>query len=317
MPIKGMYTQCVCVLLTQAPELSAVESAVSNFEVVARKEHSDNWVFSGPSLILPYRPEVNGYIQIDVVNRPWPDHMGDSKREPELLAAWGMACFGPFAYPGGLQRAMQHSYSWADGKTRPNEHQAFIRVRTSYVFGAEQNAPIMPSDYAPLPELRRVTEISQALLSLPGSLCYFNPNGEALHDRTSMGESLTYHNSQNLPPLDVWSNVRIFKLEGGRTAWTMMDTVGLGQLDVDDHEACFESGRYIPDQIVNFLRNASDYVMKHGPVIRDGDTMNGPGKQNWQARRMNRGLVDPPRHVLRWFPQDRSKPPAALLEDRK
>ncbi|MDJ0847938.1 MAG: hypothetical protein QNK04_06055 [Myxococcota bacterium] len=41
--------------------------------------------------------------------------MGDPQREPLLMGAWSMGHFGPFAYPGGLERAAQQCWGWAPG----------------------------------------------------------------------------------------------------------------------------------------------------------------------------------------------------------
>jgi hypothetical protein len=48
------------------------------------------------------------------------------------------------------------------------------------------------------------------------------------------------------------------------------------QLDAPDHEACFPKDRYEASEVARFLRNTADYVCE-GPVIQDGDTMDGLG----------------------------------------
>jgi hypothetical protein len=112
--------------------------------------------------------------------------------------------------------------------------------------------------------------------------------------------------------LELWSNVRLISLEE-HEPWLVMDTVGMAQLDVFDHEAAFERGRYTPSEVANFLRNASDYVLENGPVIRDGDTMDGPEGIRWQGATFDNPVCDPPREVIRWLPLDQSSPPKSLL----
>jgi Domain of unknown function (DUF4261) len=127
-------------------------------------------------------------------------------------------------------------------------------------------------------------------------------------------ESLLYHASARLMPLDLWSNIRLFRLNDTPPEWTFMDTVGMSQLDTPDHEACYQADAYEPAEIGNFLRNASSYVVEHGPVIRSGDTMDGPGNVRWQGFRIKEGRMTPPRPVIRWFPEDQRAPPAEMTE---
>jgi hypothetical protein len=199
----------------------------------------DAWFFGGPRLTIPFRREVNGYVMVDSVDRPWPDHMGDPKKAPLIFGAWSMGHFGPFAYPGGLARAGQHSWNWQLGKTIAQGHSAFLRVRSTYVFRAKDDAPLMPEDYDPLPELEFLTRIAADLLALPQAVCYFNPNGEVLRDADALRESLNAAWWRQLPPLDAWANIRLFRSDED---WCFMDTVGNGQLDLPDLEACFRDG---------------------------------------------------------------------------
>lgn len=85
--------------------LDALADALREFEVVNRSDEVTDWAFGGSSLSLAFRPEVNGYVSVDTVDRPWPDHMGDPKTDPMLFGAWSMGHFGPFTFPNGLSRA--------------------------------------------------------------------------------------------------------------------------------------------------------------------------------------------------------------------
>jgi Domain of unknown function (DUF4261) len=312
MPHKGFYTQGLAILLREAATLDAIEELLTDFTVVKRGEGSTSWAIAGPSLVVAYRPEVNGYVSVDITDHRWPDGMGNPQTESEVFAAWSMGHFGPGAWPGSFERACQHSWGWPDGRTVPLQHQAFIRIRSSYIFGASENTPIMPSDYDPLHELEFATRIAAALVRLPQALCYFNPNGECVRGASQLLDSLSEHASAKQMPLDVWSNVRFFNLQDIAPAWTLMDTVGMSQLDAPDHEAYFQSTAYEPGEVDRFLRNTSLYVAKQGPVIRDGDTTDGPGNVRWQGFNMSEGRVAPPRQVIRWFPVDRRKIPAEL-----
>ena len=312
MPHKGFYTQGISVLLDKETALDSVADCLREYKVVKRRDETQDWVFGGPTVIVSYRPDVNGYVAVDVVNHPWPDDMGDPKTETMVFGAWALGQFGPCAYPGNLKRAALQSWHWPEGKSVPQRHTGFIRVRSSYVFGTESEAPIMPRDYDALHELLFVTRIALALLSLPDAICYFNPNGEVLQTAEGIDTLLSRQATTGLRPLEAWSNVRLLKLEE-YDPWLVMDTVGMSQLDVCDHEAAFERGRYNLSEVGNFLRNASDYVLEKGPVIKDRDTMDGPGGIRWQGATFETPICDPPREVIRWLPMDKSLPPKKLL----
>lgn len=307
---KGMFTQGVSILLDRPVGLDEIEPTLADFDVRRRNDEGTSWELGGPTLIVARDLEANALVAVDTVDRRWPDHMGDPQQEPMIFGAWSMGNFGPFAYPGGLERAAQQCWSWEDGKTVPDRHAAFLRVRSSYAFGAEDDDPIMPADYEPLSELEFVTKLAAALLELPAALCYYNPNGEVLKDEGGLRESLNYGWAHDLPPLDAWSNVRLFNFN---PEWSLMDTVGNGQLEIPDVEACFHEDTCDPNAVANFLRNVSLYLFNNGEVINNGDTMDGPGGVHWQARPFENGICDPPRRVLRWFPMDDRPAPPELL----
>ena len=312
MPHKGFYTQGLAILLRKAATLQAIEERLQGFTVVKRVEGSAIWAIGGPSLVVAYRPDVNGYVSVDTIEHGWPDHMGDPKADPEVFAAWSMGHFGPGAWPGSLERACQHSWAWPEGRSIPLQHQAFIRIRSSYAFGASDEAPVMPSTYEPLPELEFVTRLAAALVGLPEVLCYFNPNGECVKSASDFLTTLSHHASAEQMPLDVWSNVRFFRFEETKPEWALMDTVGMSQLDAPDQEACFPLDAYAPREVADFLRNACAYLVQEGPVIRDGDTMDGPENVKWQGVNLKEGRIAPPREVIRWFPLDGRPVPAEL-----
>jgi hypothetical protein len=305
-----MFTQCACVLLGGPVEQDELEDLLREHQPVRRIPEGDAWPLWGPSLVLPFRPEVNGCIAVDVVNRPWPDDMGDPKSDSVVFGAWSMGHFGPHTYPGGLTRAGQQNWGWEPGRTVAEKHRGFIRVRSSYVFGARDGFPVMPADYDPLPELRLVTNVAVELLGVRTALCYFNPNGEVLCDAAGVSERLRYADETELPPLNVWANVRLFKTESG---WLIMDSVGNAQLDLPDVEVCVPPDRYDLGQIDPFIRNVTHYLMLNGEVIRNGHTIDGPGETRWRALTRDDGLVSPPRRTLRFFPEDGSEPLGEML----
>lgn len=312
MPHKGLFTQGAVVFFETEPSLDALAGVLTDFGVASRRPASEDWAISGPSLRLPFRPEHNGAVAVDIVSRPWPDHMGDPRDEPMLFAAWSMGHFGPGAFPGGLQRAMQNCWHWEDGAATAKRHTSFVRIRTSYAFGAGSDDPVMPSDYDPVAELLFSTAIARAILTLPGALCYFNPNGETLHSAAAIDGGLAEHRSSGSLPQHLWCNVRLVRLSD-HEPWMLMDTVGMDQLDRVDHEALFGDD-YEPSEVAGFLRSIADYLIQRGPVIKDGDTASGPGDVDWQARSFSEPIYQPPRDVMRWLPLDGAEVPWALAE---
>jgi hypothetical protein len=308
---KGMFSQGLAVLLSSSPTLEELENLLTGFGQLSRKPASESWEISGPAVVVPYRPEVNGYVNVDLVEHSWPDDMGHPKEKPLLFASWSMGHFGPCSFPGNLARAIEQAWAWPAAKDVVPNHKAFIRVRSSYLFGAGPEIKCLPQDYAAFPELQFLTGIVQALMKHPRALSYFNPNGEVLKNAKDLDDALAFSKSHSLPPLEVWSNVRLFNLDDG---WLMMDTIGMHQLDLPDHEACFRKGAFHPNDVANFLRNASLYLLNQGEIVKDGNTMDGPGKCRWQAKSFEKPLSPAPRRVLRWLPSDGYKPPQRLTE---
>jgi hypothetical protein len=307
---KGFFTQGFAVLLSRQVTLEEVERCLIHYDVVKRVEASGDPNFGGPSLIVAYLPEVNGYVSVDLFPSPWPDHMGDPKEDAMLFATWSMGHFGPHAYPGGLKRACQQAWRWSGAESIVPGHVAAIRLRVSYVFGAGEDSPVMPADYDPEHELRFLTKLVSDFSSLEEALCYFNPNGEVVVPFDQLAESAEHCEKHQLPTLDLWSNVRLFAVD---ESWKLMDSVGNWQLEILDQEVAFPQSLVDPQEVDHFIRNVTHYLLTKGDVIKDGDTMDGPGNRRWQAKRFENGMSDPPRQVLRWLPLNVPGIPAALL----
>jgi len=200
---KGLFSQAVCLFTDGQTTIEDVKSALQEkeIEIVKQTPPQNDWRFGGPTLVIAFLPEINGYAAVDVVNHSWPDSMGDPKSDAMTFGAWAMGQFGPFAYPGGLARAGQHAWAWHPGRTIAEEHRGFIRVRMSYGFGAKDDAPILPEDYDPVAEMLFLSRAVLAVLEAPGVICYYNPNGEVLRDRASFGEVWVACTKQKTLPL--------------------------------------------------------------------------------------------------------------------
>ena len=128
-----------------------------------------------------------------------------------------------------------------------------------------------------MPEINFVIRIALALLKHPDSLAYFNPNGEILADEKLLRKSLEYHEQHQLPPFDIWVNVRVLNPNNG---WMIMDTVGMEQLDRPDLEACFPSKAYDLGQVSYFLRNC---CFEHSLALKDDGILVAWGSSGYVA----------------------------------
>jgi hypothetical protein len=299
---KEIYTQTVVVLLREAVALEQLEPLLANYEIVARSPGSSRWEMSGATAVLEYKPEENGYIALDVVNHPWPDAMGNSLTEAGLFSAWKMGAFGPYTFPSNLERATAQAWTWDKAAEVAPTHQGFVRLRISYVFGGQEDAPMLPKNYIPQAELWFLSDLALALMEHPAALAYFNPAGEVLMRRKALRETLESYRPEQLPAFAAWANVRLLNSEE-QPDWLMMDTVGNWQLDTPDHEVLFQKGQFDPSDLETFLRGVSLYVLEKGTIIKNGDTIQGPGGLMLEARRLETATFDPPRSVFRWFVQ--------------
>ena len=147
MPTKGLFSQGVVILLANTISIEMIEKTlIQDYKIVKRIDKSNDWVFGGPSITISFLPEINGCISVDIVDRPWPDDMGDPKNDAMVFGAWSMGHFGPFTYPGNLERASQQCWRYPNGKTDSEVHKAFIRIRASYIFGqVDKNLPCIPN----------------------------------------------------------------------------------------------------------------------------------------------------------------------------
>lgn len=301
---KGMFTQGVSLLTNGETTIDHLKAALvqQGFDVVKELPASEHRAFGGPTLILAFLPEVNGYVSVDVVNESWPDAMGDPKQDWMTFGAWSMGHFGALAFPGNLVRAQQHSWTWQPGRTIAEGHQGFVRVRTSYVFGANDDSPVLPEGYDPVAEMMFISRVVLAIFQAPGVICYFNPNGEVLRDEASFLDLWNVCLEEKKLPLPLWMNIRFFNLS---EQFGLMDTVGNGQLDIRDVEAIFPKATYDPGDIDYYLRNVTHYLLELDCEIQTGEEIDGPGERNlsWTIEVLDQGVIEQPRQVLRLYPK--------------
>lgn len=303
---RGLWSQSIAILTRTPIALEALETRLAAREPKRRSagdtEDAPAWIGSPQSLLVPYRPEVNGWIEVDVFDAPWPDEMGDPSSDPLLFGAWTLGAFGPGAFPGGLARAVQQCVRQPEAvRTAVAEHGAFVRARTSYVYGAGDEAKVLPADHDPVDELSQLASLAVDVASEEDALAYFNPSGEVVLDPASLGEALNHAARAVLPALDAFSHVRLFQI-GEAPGWAVMDTVGMGQFGLPDSEACVPPGQD-PNAVATWLRNVCLYLLQAGPVIEAEHTVDGPGGDWRVIAAPDESLLAPPRGTLRWAPE--------------
>lgn len=290
------------VLFERAPSHDDVALALRGLEPVEREMPGDQgWMGSPRDLLIAFRPD--GHVAIDVRATPWPDDMGDPESDAALFGAWGTGAFGPLVFPGNLERAVQQSIVFEDPASVANKHSAFVRVRTTYAIGKGPDAKLMPDDWDPMEELLAMIGASRALLEMPGAIAYFDPNAELFVPREEIDSALTHAEKSKLPPLDLFTHVRFFRIDD---EWSLMDTLGMDRFMLPDLEILFTNA-VEPSMAARFLRNVQLYVLKNGPVIDDGHSIDGP-EGKLRAKKQEHGLVEPPRAVVRFTPENKTPP---------
>jgi hypothetical protein len=93
--------------------------------------------------------------------------------------------------------------------------------------------------------------------------------------------------------------------------WTLLDVVGLRQLDLADLEIWHPPSIRVRDHLPYDLAR---YLLTSGATIGDGDQTEADGVV-WWARGAWDAAALPPRPVIRWFP-DGATPPPLLLEPK-
>jgi hypothetical protein len=299
---RGLFTQSAVVLFDRTPSHDDVALALRRLEPLEREMKGQRgWMSSERDLLIAFRPD--GHIAIDARAGAWPDDMGDPQSNADLFGAWSMGAFGPLVFPGNLERAVQQALSFEDPERVAAKHGGFVRLRTTYVMGKGPDAKVMPEDWDPMEELLALLGAARALLEMPGALAYFDPNAELFIPKEEIDSALAHAERSKLPPLDLFTHVRFFRID---ETWAVLDTLGMDRFFLPDLEIVFTNA-VEPSKAVHFLRNVQLYVLKNGPVIEEGHTIDGPEGQLRASEREN-GLVEPPRPIIRLAPASKTLP---------
>jgi len=310
--MKGYSTQAAILLTTGPVSLDDIAKTMREFGEVKSGSTGQHWAFADEWLSIPLKSHPRGRLVVDYVPFPWPDQMGDDIDSADVVAAWKAGRFGPFTFVDGLARALEQCWLWPEGLEEAPEHDGFIRLLTTYASFPEDTH--VPPSVDVKAEITQLTSVAERLSKLPEVICYFNPNGETLLTPKMLSNALARNRKNRLPDLDVWTNIRILDMSERAAEWFVADTCGMWQVDAPDHEAAYLRDKYDADEVAEFLRNISLYVLRNPGAISNGDTTDGPGGVDWQVYKAEQSLSSPPRATLRWFPFDKSQRPGSMMQ---
>jgi len=111
--------------------------------------------------------------------------------------------------------------------------------------------------------------------------------------------SLAHAERAKVPPLDLYTHVRLFNLDGDALA--LMDTVGMDRFFLPDAEVAVAAA-IDPNDGARFLRNLSLHHLGKEKAVPDGHTVDGPGGR-YRAHHRKESLAPPPRAVVRFAPE--------------
>lgn len=316
---KGYYTQGVAVLLKDPVDVKHLKRWLDGFTVVDEAEGDANPYVRGPFLEIEFQPELGARIEVDLVAEPWPDAMmglrGDEATstlaETSILTECVQGFFGPFCSPGALKRACQFCHLWPEASEVLSQHKAFLRVRSSY---ADEDEPVgsavaLPRGYKVTEECEFVLGVVESLLGHPQALGYFNPNGEVVASPKAFSQVSNHCHKASIPALTLLANRRQAKI--AQSDWTVIDTVGLAQLDLVDLELGVGPG-YSLQELQQLLVSTPLDHLRSGLRFKDGHTLSGPEGKLYEGRHFSESLLPASRSTFRLRPRDGTISPPEL-----
>lgn len=182
-----------------------------------------------------------------------------------------------------LTAALDQSWDWKEARAAVAIHHVTVVVSDLLASG--------------LPYPERLDLFQKCLLAtleiVPACAILWRPSGK-LVDPTAYRRSHRTGEDALFGPL----NVRMFT-EGDAVT---MDTLGLSALGLPDLQAKFLGSQIDPNSVAGLLHGAARYVFGKGDVLKDGDTVPGPGGGNWECRRTT-AIAPPARAVVELVPR--------------
>ncbi len=149
-----------------------------------------------------------------------------------------------------------------------------------------------------LRDLQRLT--ARVIEATQREALWWQPSQQFLHPRAVLE---SFREDEFLNPLPGGINVRYYEVPAdddsgigdGHGDFKLMDTLGLGALGLTDFEIRYRG--LDPEAVSQTLFNVALYLFQSGPVLRDGETVQGPGSNDrWLCTRAM-SLSEPEREV--------------------
>ncbi|PQO31352.1 hypothetical protein C5Y96_13510 [Blastopirellula marina] len=285
-------TQTVALLTKRCLTMDELESHLNNNGI---KCYQEDGIESDGTLYKFLRTGLRGQgpdLWINVHHARWPEVI-----EPHI-GTWG-----DHTFTDGLKRAVQFQVNWKDAAKAVQEHQAVVLVQR---FQSPADLCSPTEQMAIAVELARV---SLAIGAMPEVVAYFCPGGEVLLPIAMLDEILPASKLTGIPPLDLFTNLRLSWLDD---RWVIFETIGNAQLGLPDFEVYADSQQHDLNEIAAWLRRWSLQHFQAEKALQDGSVASGPGGASFDVIYAKDALLAPKRLVIRLIAQDEAKMPGGL-----
>ncbi len=191
--------------------------------------------------------------------------------------------------PAALEPALQQSWQWRGAREAITGCRASVLVTDVLSAGLEYRARL---------ELLQKA-VAATLEAAPCRAIHWTPTQQCVNPQ---GFLAAMEKDGYACPLPGALNVRFYRISGygdrpqATTEDMVADTLGLAALGLADLQCHFRG--LDPNAVVRVLYNAACYLFEKGPVIQDGNTVQGPNPWDRWTCRHEKALVAPERVVL-------------------
>lgn len=195
--------------------------------------------------------------------KAWPDAPAITNVEAhgptitfDVAGGSGIVSLVPNAVPwGDIEAPAAVARLWPDASSA-------LRSHTAQAVVGVMNASLSPKDLALL-----ATRLTASVVeATPGALGVFWPNGPLVSRRDVFLELSSLMAEDDLPLL-LWVDVRVVRGESDFEVFTS----GLAAFEVMEIEVPRTTAD--PRQVVDLVLGLAQYLLEHGPVVSDGDTI--------------------------------------------
>ncbi len=280
---------------------------------ITKDEEVGEWPeMQGCGITLATDFENGATCQVDICEFPWPDDMGTTGDPTLLTNAHALGGFGPFVFPGAFERALQ-SPGYQSITDSARDHRAFVRFRISGpLFAKSETSEAPPTNSSPADEMLFLLKAAASLVEIPGALAYFNPNSELLLSLDGLVAALAGAAEDKIFPIEAVCRFRGCQADEN---WSFVDSIGMEQLGLRDHEFAWPGNEPDRKEQMDFLYRLLCYEIGSGTVMAGGHTTDGPQEKLWRAEERETSCMMPPRKVLHWTVNGGSPEPAALAAE--